>query len=652
MAVLLVGGSVSLFAADVQITEPSQQLTIQDVNTNYYFTADGQILYHDRGGPRHVTGSVYFYADNYNVTICSKEDVTSYVNDNSNNAKNTLGWDGVNFVGNTGSSITLSLSENVNPVWITSKGINILGGTTLNLNYGEKISQYVSNSRITIADGSTVVQNTRRVADSTTLFQFVGGTGDISTGGNVLFTQESLTAGTSKGSAIVNTSLGSGITAKFDSSFASGSAINFVTDISGAEYSNTFALDGQNINIYAKDVSLSGLTIKNSASTKSQVYVESNSITLANRQNIDANTSIYLKGVIKGVLDMRGQGEKTIELTGDSTITMGDGSGSLINLKSAGETRYTLSSNSRMNIAIGFDMQNVKILTKNAAAGTGGNNALALKMDSKSEFETYGGLRIQGNSDIAGSIIVKGTGRSSNSDGDDFMLAISGSGSNNAIVRSTAIITQKYDPSVTSITKSKNWISIGSLTIEDGAKLQFEDKIHIYSSKIILEGNDAFNVGLDGENFNSQAKSTINISNHMASQASQATTEFVINAANELGSFEFSQDNHLLAISFGKDGSLTIGEDAGLVSFVGDFFGEGAVLIKGDVFNKLRVYDLDFDSNEGLKSRFMAEGDRVITFVNNGDGSYFINTVVPEPAEWAAIMGVCALTLVYIRRRK
>ena len=481
MAVLLVGGSVSLFAADVQITEPSQQLTIQDVDTNYYFTADGQILYHDKGGPRHVTGSVYFYADNYNVTICSKEDTDTYVNENSNNAKNTLGWDGVNFVGNTGSSITLSLSENVNPVWITSKGINILGGTTLNLNYGEKISQYVSDSRITIADGSTVVQNTRRVADSTTLFQFVGGTGDISTGGNVLFTQESLTAGTSKGSAIVNTSLGSGITAKFDSSFAAGSTINFVTDRSGVSYNNTFALDGQNVNIYAKDVNISGLTVTNSTSTKSQVYVESNSITLANRQNIDANTSIYLKGVISGSLDMRGQGEKTIELTGNSTISqMGDGSGSLINLKSAGETRYTLSSNSRMNIAIGFDMQNVKILTKNAATGTGGNNALMLKMDSKSEFETYGGLRIQGNSDIAGSIIVKGTGRNTNADGNDFKLAFSGSATNNAIVRSTAVITQKYDPTVTSVAQSKNWISIGILTVEDGAKLQFEDKIHIF----------------------------------------------------------------------------------------------------------------------------------------------------------------------------
>ena len=39
-------------------------------------------------------------------------------------------------------------------------------------------------------------------------------------------------------------------------------------------------------------------------------------------------------------------------------------------------------------------------------------------------------------------------------------------------------------------------------------------------------------------------------------------------------------------------------------------------------------------------------------YIKSNDGGFYVNAVVSEPAEWAAIFGVIALAFVAYRRRK
>ena len=661
LATSLIGGGYVMaddwyFPSD----KSSYEDRIQDVNRNYHFTADAQTFIHNRtdGGARHITGSIYFYIDgDYSATIDSKHYTPSFQQSGSSAGSQTFGWNGAHIVGSENSSMTLTVQDSASPVWISTNGIRVEGGTTLYLNYGEKISYMYSDSSIYLSDGSTVYQNTRGNIDGK-LFVFHGASATTTNkvGGTVVFTQESLTQDTSKGAAIVNTAINSDVTVKFDESFVAGSTVNFLTEVNrDASYRNNFDLSGQNVNIYAKSTTLD-LNVNNSDKlNKSTVYVEADNIYLG-KLEADENSAIHIKGKITGGnFYTKTKGEKIIEMTADSTLTNNTETikGALITLKSADDTRRTLTVSSRINVESGFDMQNSKLLIKNgfSSGATQGNNAMQLKMDSKSELETYGGLRISANSEIGGKIIVSGTGRNVNGGGDDFKLAFSNGVSTTITLKSTAHIIQKFDSSVTVATsQAKNWIANGTILIENGAKLQLEDRINVSNTKIILNGANSLNIGMNGAEFNSQAQSTINLETpNKTSPASLTTTEFVFNAANELGSFAFSQNNMLLAISFGENGSLVLGEDSTIDSFTGEFFNDASVLVKGEVLNQLRIFDIE--NTDAFKNKFIAENGYDIYFVDNGDGSFFVNTVVPEPAEWAMIFGAIALGFVAYRKR-
>jgi hypothetical protein len=136
---------------------------ILDANRNYYFTADAQTFIHNRtdGGARHITNSIYFYLGDYSATIDSKHYTPKFQQSGSSAGATTFGWNGAHIVGSENSSMTLTVQDSASPVWISANGIRVEGGTTLYLNYGEKISYMYSDSSIYLSDGSTVYQNTR-----------------------------------------------------------------------------------------------------------------------------------------------------------------------------------------------------------------------------------------------------------------------------------------------------------------------------------------------------------------------------------------------------------------------------------------------------------------------------------------------------------
>ncbi len=644
LAFTLAGDNVLL--ADTSFPDTVGETKSLEIPSEDYmctFGANDQKIQHDKSsGARHLSSSVSFELGSFTgLEIISNQTTTP----NSNgDEKNSFGFNGAYINGDSGGVVSLTKTSDATAVWVGL--LNITGGATVNLNYGEDILQKANNSTINLSDNSTLVQNSRRTENSTTNFLFKT-TGTTATG-NVLFTSESLTSTADKGNVIMNTSLGTGITATFDSSFASGSNITFYTNNSGTvDYTNTFKLNGQNVNIYAQNATAAFKVENESSTTTSKVYLEAGTIAMTDVNTTflegGSNTEIYLKGQLTGAdLSAKGNGKKTIELTADSTITKGSDhiSGAMITLKSAGEERKTLTMGSRINVSTGYNLVNAKILVNKAySGGTEGNNSLILNMDSKSMFETTGGLRLNNGSVIAGEILVKGTGRPNNAGPDDFMFAINAT-TDSVKIQSTANITQKFEGTTS---KSRNWIQ-GKVVVENGAKVKLADDVYLNNAIITLNGGNAFNIGMNGSEFNSQAKSTLLLDSH---SGATGNTEFIINAANEIGSFKATQTGHSLILSFGENGSLVIGADETLDALVGDF----NIQLKGEVSGtQLKVYDLA----EEDKSRFTSVNDEyTVVFNQNDDGSYYITatTAVPEPAEWAMILGAMALMFTFLKRK-
>ena len=125
-------------------------------------------------------------------------------------------------------------------------------------------------------------------------------------------------------------------------------------------------------------------------------------------------------------------------------------------------------------------------------------------------------------------------------------------------------------------------------------------------------------------------------------------TSFEINAPNNIGSFNFGEDDHIISLAFGENGYLTVGEDSQLTSFTGDYLGENCIILKGNVYMRLKVYDL---TESQILSYFKSEGSDIYV-VDAGDGAYWVNNaLIPEPSTFAAIFGIIAMAAA-VRRRK
>lgn len=110
------------------------------------------------------------------------------------------------------------------------------------------------------------------------------------------------------------------------------------------------------------------------------------------------------------------------------------------------------------------------------------------------------------------------------------------------------------------------------------------------------------------------------------------------------GTIQIAQDGAKVTFDLGSFSEL-----AWLIDFDdGEFaYGDGAKIVSWDAVNKPGLSESDFSAN-----RIESSGDEYMAkFTLNDDGLYVKYIAVPEPAEWAAIFGICALAFAYIRRR-
>ncbi len=177
-------------------------------------------------------------------------------------------------------------------------------------------------------------------------------------------------------------------------------------------------------------------------------------------------------------------------------------------------------------------------------------------------------------------------------------------------------------------TVTSNVATEGALKSNANAPLMIYD-----DTTLTLNSTDAFAVGGAA----SQADSTFNFFDG-------STSTLVVNKENNIGSFNFGS-GATLTLELGENGSLVLGESSA-TSLAGTLVND-MITLSGDVYQKVKVFNLsDAQINQYFTS---ANG---IFLQDAGNGAYWINTVVPEPAEWATIFGALALGFVAYRRKK
>ncbi len=283
------------------------------------------------------------------------------------------------------------------------------------------------------------------------------------------------------------------------------------------------------------------------------------------------------------------------------------------------------------------------------------NNIMnTLNISSGGTFELAGGLRTA-NSSISGTLKITGCS-SANSNADLFLLALT---TGTHTINDGASIIQTTP---TDTTDAQNWISgRATVTVKSGLNsIKLANRLEIIKgANIVLESNNAFNIGgsvVDGQFvYNTQDKSTFILGNYTDSTLmGSGDTIFTIKANNDVGSFNF-EDAGKLTLKFENGGVLTVGADESLTSFTGELT-DDCISLEGNIYQQLKIYDM---SSENIYKYFTtSDGSEVILEVAEKMGdvvnAYWVNTVaaVPEPAEWAMILGGFALCAVAYRRHR
>ena len=141
------------------------------------------------------------------------------------------------------------------------------------------------------------------------------------------------------------------------------------------------------------------------------------------------------------------------------------------------------------------------------------------------------------------------------------------------------------------------------------------------------------------------ASITMNADTSLGSRVllSSTTATFGVGADIAIDNFYFNVASSLLTLAFADGATLEIQSI--------DNFSNGNVYISGSINQQFKIYEVDEANLEAYKAHFTSStGD--VYFEKISDGVYWVNTVVPEPAEWAAIFGAFALGLALWRRKR
>ncbi len=132
----------------------------------------------------------------------------------------------------------------------------------------------------------------------------------------------------------------------------------------------------------------------------------------------------------------------------------------------------------------------------------------------------------------------------------------------------------------------------------------------------------------------------------------KGNSTFGVGADIDLLGFDFSEvtagtaNTSKLTLSFAKGATLDVQSFSNLV--------DASVYIEGEVYRQFKVFDVEIENGEvsdSFKSKFTSSTGEVF-FEHIAGNEYYINTVIPEPAEWAAILGALALGFAIRRKRR
>ena len=625
-AMLLASG---LFGKDVYV-DSDQILEISDVDANYIFGADNITLSHYRSLPRHVTNSVYFQ-------LASFSDIV--IRNNSSPAGGYFGWNGANIVGNSGSSATLDNSESSNGTLLLK--LNVYGAA-VNINYFDLL-KVNGNAQVNIYEGGSVYYNSRLQSSDTGVT--VGFYNAGSTSANVIFTQDSLTSMSDSSKVLYNIGIGSGVDVAFDSSYAK---LATFRNTASSTFAGNFTLNAQNIlvessaQLTTNGLNVSGVSggelveLKSPAFNVGTVCVDNATVKLsgaldsANRsivfsgtKNVAGSLILDLDGNISGNIEDKNTNGKTLIIAQGRSIGLGGRITSWQN-----ETSLIMESNSSLETE-----------AYSTSSVNGNNNIKNLVMRDGSAFTVAGGLRLS-SGEINGSININGSGSVVHEKANTYTFGIY---LGEISFGPNARLTQKYQDGVA----APNWIIQSKVVVNSGiGSLKFGNSLNLSEgTEMVLNTADAFVIGKDAA---AQADSTFNIGLHYELGGSDNSTTLTVNAENNIGSFSLDESGHVLKIRFGEFGALTVGESPDLTSFTGDALAAESIVLEGDIFRQLRVYDL---SEDQILRYFTSDTGNRIYVMEAGNGSYWVNTVIPEPARLSLIFGAIALVYGLLKRK-
>ncbi len=626
--------------------------------------------------PRHLSSTIIDTNDKTGLLFVAQ---TTLNEKYANGANNYFGFNGTTIKG--GGAITVGYSTaNKADVWVSSLKIQGItthtvnngkddfseNRTTVNFNLGENVI-FTDASTITLTDGVDLNWNTQNRLTNGLLVGYekplVDGKPQAEEDGTILrkfADNHKVITFQSTNTTYTNTSNQTKTLPTMNTVKLSKDAMTTVT-IDGVEKSvfRNYSLKGSNAKM-TFDVNAGNDLIMYNSSSDGLTFI---GISLEAGRTLtfqSANTSV---SAVKA-LTVGGDGKYVLDFSGSMSyisLLTGGGNGAIEvtagnEITASGRTSaqtFSLTLQSGAKVSFGA----VRSATSYKTDANGNNTMAALNLaDGTSSLTVAGGLRFVGGN-INGTVTVNGTGRASDSNGiDDFMFAIRGG---KTVFGETAIVKQTY----TGANPAKNWVLKNSTVQSKSAanSLSFAKKLYINGgSTFILDSTDAYVLGTNEDwNATSQATSIFHLEDWGDSGMTNtsAITRFEINAENNIGAFSFGA-GRTLTLAFntdkGTDGSLVLGAEEGdsFTSLLGAV--ANSIVLEGLVDEKLKVYDV---SKENLETYFtVADDTKYQLFIDTIDADrniYWVNTVaVPEPAQWAVVLGAIALAFVAYRRRK
>lgn len=126
-------------------------------------------------------------------------------------------------------------------------------------------------------------------------------------------------------------------------------------------------------------------------------------------------------------------------------------------------------------------------------------------------------------------------------------------------------------------------------------------------------------------------------------------TALNVNANNDLGALSFGS-NTKLTLNIANDAVFSLGS----ITTQAGSNGEYTFVIDNWHDNSFRIVGMDLAGLEALKFYDTSLDQLEVYFVETsaGSGEYWVNSTIPEPAEWAMILGALALAVAAYRRRR